>query len=55
MEDFFDSLSGKQAQKVIWVLSLIQEDALCELSKGLNRSLLKGENIDAKKLAQQYT
>jgi phage-related protein len=25
VEDFFDSLSGKQAQKVIWVLSLIQE------------------------------
>ena len=25
IEDFLDSLSGKQAQKVIWVLSLIQE------------------------------
>ena len=25
VEDFFDSLSSKQAQKVIWVLSLIQE------------------------------
>jgi DNA-binding HxlR family transcriptional regulator len=25
IEEFLDSLSGKQAQKVLWVLSLIQE------------------------------
>ncbi|MFB2895690.1 type II toxin-antitoxin system RelE/ParE family toxin [Aerosakkonemataceae cyanobacterium BLCC-F50] len=25
VEEFFDSLSGKQAQKVLWVLRLIQE------------------------------
>ena len=25
MEEFLDSLSGKQAQKVIWVLRLIEE------------------------------
>jgi hypothetical protein len=25
IEDFLDSLSGKQAQKVVWVLRLIEE------------------------------
>ncbi len=25
VEDFLDSLSGKQAQKVIWVLKLVRE------------------------------
>jgi len=30
VEDFLDSLSGKQAQKVVWVLKLIREMEIAE-------------------------
>ncbi|WYL95243.1 MAG: type II toxin-antitoxin system RelE/ParE family toxin [Gloeotrichia echinulata IR180] len=41
VEEFIDSLSGKQAQKVLWVLRLIQE-----LDKVPNQYLKKLVNTD---------
>jgi len=43
IEDFIDSLSGKEAQKVIWVLKLIEE--LENIPKRYFKKLTNTENI----------
>ena len=45
IEDFLDSLSSKEAQKVVWVLSLIEE--LETLSSKYYKKLVNTDNISS--------